>query len=204
MKVLMKRILESLGTLYAYLCPKAFARIFLSFRNYLYTGYLRNRFAQMGDSVFEWKAQNICGERFIAIGDDNVFEPDLQLTAWYSDEVKPTISIGNHCLLRKGCHITAINRVTIGNHLLTGSNVLITDNTHGNMDFHELQKPPIERHVVSKGPVVIGDNVWLGNNVCVMPGVKIGDGVVIGANSVVTHDIPDYCLAVGCPAKVVR
>ncbi len=58
--------------------------------------------------------------------------------------------------------------------------------------------------MVSKGPVVIGNNVWLGNNVCVMPGVTIGDGAIIGANSVVTHDVPAYAVAAGVPAKIIK
>jgi acetyltransferase-like isoleucine patch superfamily enzyme len=64
--------------------------------------------------------------------------------------------------------------------------------------------PPTQRSLFSKGPVKIGNNVWLGNNVCVMPGVTIGDGAIIGANAVVTHDIPPYSVAGGIPAKVIK
>ena len=56
----------------------------------------------------------------------------------------------------------------------------------------------------SKGPVNIGKNVWTGTNVCIMPGVSIGNGAIIGANSVVTHDIPEAAVAVGAPARVVK
>ena len=65
-------------------------------------------------------------------------------------------------------------------------------------------KKPYERTIFSKGKVVIGNYVWLGNNVCVMPGITIGDGVVVGANSVVTKDIPPYCVAAGVPAKIIK
>ncbi|MBQ5454589.1 MAG: acyltransferase, partial [Prevotella sp.] len=95
-------------------------------------------------------------------------------------------------------------QITIGNHLLTGTNVLITDNSHGATDYASLVVPPIERTVVSHGPVKIGNNVWLGNNVCVLPNVTIGDGAVVGANSVVTHDIPPYAIVAGIPAKIVK
>ena len=61
----------------------------------------------------------------------------------------------------------------------------------------------MDRPLISKGCVVIEDNVWLGDNVCVLPGVTIGKGSVIGANSVVTHSIPPYSIAVGTPAKIV-
>ena len=88
--------------------------------------------------------------------------------------------------------------------MLTGTNVLITDNAHGLTNYSSMQLPPRQRDVVSKGAVSIGDNVWLGNNVCVMPGVVIGNGVVVGSNSVVTHNIPPFCVAAGVPAKVIK
>ena len=68
----------------------------------------------------------------------------------------------------------------------------------------ELNIHPEKRSLVSKGKVIIGDNVWLGNNVCIMPNVTIGDGVIVGANSVVTKDIPSYSVAAGAPARVVK
>ena len=82
--------------------------------------------------------------------------------------------------------------------------MLITDNTHGQSIREHMSLPVTERPLYSKGPVVIGNNVWLGNNVCVMSGVTIGDGAIIGANSVVTHNIPAYAVAAGIPAKVVK
>ena len=101
-------------------------------------------------------------------------------------------------------HITAIDGIEIGDELLTGSNVLITDNAHGLFDWSVMTVPPVERPLVSKGKVRIGSHVWIGNNVCVLPGVTIGDGAVIGANSVVTHDVPPGAMAVGMPAKVIK
>ncbi|MBQ7870222.1 MAG: hypothetical protein IJ355_07850 [Prevotella sp.] len=63
---------------------------------------------------------------------------------------------------------------------------------------------PQHRPLTSKGPVVIGNNVWLGNNVCIMPGVTVGDGAIVGANSVVTHDIPPHSVAAGIPAHIIK
>lgn len=201
MKKTVKKIFEALGLIWSYLCPQAVAKMLGGMRNAFYTGYLRRRFSHLGDSVFEWKALKLMGERYMKIGDGNIFESNLQLTVRQTGERTPTLTIGNDCLFRHGCHITAVNSITIGNHLLTGTNVIITDNSHGMSDTDTLQLPPRQRDIVSKGPVVIGNNVWLGNNVCVMPGVTIGDGVVVGANSVVTHDIPSYSIAVGSPAS---
>ena len=63
---------------------------------------------------------------------------------------------------------------------------------------------PNLRSLSSKGPVIIEDNVWIGTKASIMPGVRIGKGAIIAANSVVTHDIPPYCVAAGIPAKVIK
>lgn len=118
--------------------------------------------------------------------------------------VKPKLIIGDGCNVGQYCHITAVNSIVIGNNLLTGRFVLITDNSHGKPEIDELNIHPSERKVVSKGGVVIGNNVWIGDKVSIMPGVHIGDGCIIGANSVVTHDVPPYTLASGTPARVIK
>ena len=149
----------------------------------------------------------LVGLEYIYVGDRTFIAPNVQLTAWEchnGNHYTPSITIGNHCAIRENCHITAINNITIGDHLLTGTNVLITDNSHGQSTRGHMSLPFTKRPLYSKGPVVIGNNVWLGNNVCVMPGVTIGDGAIIGANSVVTHDIPAFSVAAGIPAKVVK
>ena len=117
---------------------------------------------------------------------------------------KPMIKIGNGCNLGQYNHITAVNKIIIGDNLLTGRFVLITDNSHGGMSYDELQIHPSQRHIISKGEIVIGNNVWIGDKASIMPGVHIGDGCIIGANSVVTHDIPSYSMAAGNPARVIK
>ena len=147
------------------------------------------------------------GLKYISVGDKTLIDSGVQLTAWDShngNRYTPSIVIGDGCAIRENAHITAINSITIGNNLLTGTNVLITDNSHGMATHEQMKLPPTQRPLYSKGPVVIGNNVWLGNNVCVMSGVTIGDGAIIGANSVVTHDVPAYAVAAGIPAKVVK
>lgn len=116
----------------------------------------------------------------------------------------PEIRIGNNCNIGQFNHFTAVNKIVIGDNLLTGKFVLITDNSHGSSDYDQLHMHPSLRPVMTKGEVVIGNNVWLGDKVSVLSGVHIGNGCVVGANSVVTHDIPDYCIAVGIPAKVIK
>ena len=64
--------------------------------------------------------------------------------------------------------------------------------------------PPRSRTIYSKGPVIIGENVWIGENVCILPGVTIGKGTVIGAGAVVTKDIPPFSVAGGNPARIIK
>ena len=182
--------------------------IALSIINRLYTLLIRNRFAHWGrGSHIDWRTMKLKGLNYITVGDKTFIAKGVQLTAWdfhNGIHYKPSIKIGNACSIRENCHITAINGISIGDNLLTGTNVLITDNSHGEAICEQMDIPPTQRKLYSKGPVIIGNNVWLGNNVCVMPGVTIGDGAIIGANSVVTHDIPDYSMAAGIPAKVIK
>ena len=106
------------------------------------------------------------------------------------------------------CQVSCADRVEIGDGCLFGDNVFVTDNFHGGISGSsaraELDTPPALRRLSSKGAVKIGKNCWLGRNVCVMSGVTIGDGCIIGANAVVTHDIPAYSVAGGVPAKVIK
>lgn len=103
-------------------------------------------------------------------------------------------------------HISAMERVTIGDNVLMASHIYISDNSHG---FYKGPKqtsptiPPIKRDYFVD-PVTIGKNVWLGEGVVIMPGVEIGEGCIIGANSTVTKSIPNYSIAVGQPAKIIK
>lgn len=119
-------------------------------------------------------------------------------------KVVPNVRIEDNVTITDNCYISCLKGVYIGKGTLLGINVFITDNFHGTGSFEELNIPPNERALSSKGSVVIGKNVWIGRNVCVMPGVTIGDGAVIGANAVVTGDIPENAVAVGLPARVIR
>lgn len=204
MKTIIIKIMDFLGVTLSYVLPYSFYGVLSSARNRLYTGYHKRRFAHFGESVFIWHPHTLIGEQYIRIGDRNIFESGVQLTARKIDVENPLLEIGNNCLIRKDTHITAIRSIRIGDNLLTGTNVLITDNMHGKSDRLSLHESPRVRKPYSKGGVIIGNGVWLGNNVCVMPGVRIGDGAVVGANSVVTHDVPPYTIVAGIPARIIN
>ena len=109
-------------------------------------------------------------------------------------ELQDGVSIGHFN------HIYATKRIVIEKNVLIADKVYISDNLHG---YENIDIPIKCQPIIQHGEVVIGEGSWLGENVCVI-GAKIGKHCVIGANSVVTKDIPDYCIAVGVPAKVIK
>lgn len=148
----------------------------------------------------------------ISIGEHTSFGDWLYLTAWKEYDIveeqkqllSPELSIGKDCNFGAFNHITCANRVTIGDRCLTGKWVTITDNSHGRTDSETLMTAPIKRSLFSKGPVIIGDNVWIGDKATILPGVTIGNGAVIAANAVVTKDVPAYSVAAGNPARIIK
>lgn len=123
---------------------------------------------------------------------------------WEDQTFSPSLHIGNNSSFGDNGHITCINHIYIGNNVRIGRKVFISDNAHGISDFSLLNIAPQKRPLYSKGPVIIEDYCWIGEMVCILPGVKIGKGSIIGANAVVTKDIPPYCVACGNPARIVK
>lgn len=206
MKGIIKPLAETIGRLAGIVFPPALPRLIHAFGVHIYTGYYARRFGHWGqDSVLGYPLERVNRLDLISVGDHCEIDKHTVLTVFPQGDARPEIRIGNGCHIGAHAHLTAISGITIGDNLLTGTNVIITDNAHGATDSMEaLQTAPAERPLLSKGEVVIGDNVWLANNVCVLPGVKIGDGVVVAANSCVTHDIPPHCIVAGCPAKIIK
>ncbi len=110
------------------------------------------------------------------------------------------IEIGDDVLINNSCFFEGGKGIKIGNYVQLAHSVSIVSMNHS----FARKDLPIKKQGFSGGPVEIGDDVWLGAKVTVLPGVRIGEGSVIGANSVVTHDIPSYSVAVGSPARVIK
>jgi len=111
------------------------------------------------------------------------------------------IHIGDGTFLNLGVQVAAVDRVHIGNHCMFANGCFVTDGSHR---FDDPGRPVTWQGFTSKGPTRIGDNVWCGANVVVTSGVTIGERSVIGANSVVTTDVPPRSIAAGAPARVLR
>lgn len=117
------------------------------------------------------------------------------------------IVLGDNIQMNDYVHIAASEKITIGNNVLFASKIFITDLNHGNytstINQDNPESLPINRTLSTK-QVTIEDNVWVGESVSILSGVTIGRGSIIGCNSVVTKDIPSYCIAVGNPALVIK
>ena len=168
--------------------------------------WLCSAFKQCHRSVRFGKIGEIQGAKNISIGEGSWFSDWFYLTAWNSygeKEMEPELTIGAHCIFGSFNHISCTNSIIVGDYCMTGKWVTITDNSHGRTDADSLDVPPAHRDIVSKGPVIIGKNVWIGDKATILPGVKIGDGAVIAANAVVTKDVPAKCVVAGSPARPI-
>ena len=131
---------------------------------------------------------------------------NLRIDVIYGKNFTPLLHIGNNVQINDYVHIAVAKGIYIGDNTLIASKVFITDHNHGNYSGNNQSNPttpPIERELFSK-EVKIGSNVWIGEFVSILPGVTIGDSSIIGSMSVVTKDIPEFSIAVGSPAKVIK
>jgi acetyltransferase-like isoleucine patch superfamily enzyme len=163
------------------------------------------RFGSFGvDSLICFPPAAILNERYIHIGAGTLIGPDATLSAGMAPGqvcVSDTIvRIGDRCLFGRGSGIVGHLSIEIADDVWTGHHVYITDQNHG---YEDLDRP-IAVQQTPERPVRIGAGSWLGHGAVVLPGATIGRHVVIGANSVVRGEIPDFCVAAGNPATVVR
>lgn len=144
--------------------------------------------------------------RYIQIGDNFTTGVGCRLEA-YPESANKVLHIGKNVQINDYVHISAMEDVTIGDNVLIASKVFISDLNHGSYgadDIHDSpDTPPNKRELYAK-PVIIEENVWLGEFVSVLSGVTIGKGAIVGANSVVSRSLPPYVIAVGIPAKVIK
>lgn len=175
----------------------------------VYSGYIGNKMKSCGKN-FEVHPSLLLlrGGNNIEIGENVWIGKGVQLLATEKSRdgqsFTPKIIIGDNCNIGDYSHITCINEIRFGKNVLLGKNILISDNSHGVSERSILSVPPNRRPLVSKGPVIIDDNVWIGEKASILPGVHIGYGAIIGAGSVVTKDVPEYAVVAGNPARIVK
>lgn len=116
-------------------------------------------------------------------------------------EYHPKITIGEGAWIGIRNSFAAIYGITIGRNVLFAGYVHVTDHSHG---YEDVTKPISKQPLISKGPVVIEDNCWLGFNSEILSGVHIGRNSVVAAHAVVTKDVPPYSIVAGNPAKIVK
>lgn len=163
------------------------------------------RFGAFGErSIIAFPTGAIYNERWIRIGSDTMIGPHVSLTAGMAPGQEmvsdPVVSIGDRTLIGQGSYIVGHFHIEIGDDIQTGPYVYITDQNH----VYEDPDVPIGRQWPVESSVAIGSGSWLGTGVIVLPGARIGRNVAVGAGSVVVGELPDHCVAVGVPARVVK
>ena len=159
-------------------------------------------FGAFGENSVIEHPSNITFHKNIFIGNNTTILNNSRINIYnYLTQNNANITIGNNCYIGTHLSILVGADITIGNEVFIASNVLITSESHG-MD-PESNIPYMDQPLICK-PITIGDGTWIGEKVCILPGVNIGKKCVIGAASVVTKDIPDYSIAVGNPARIIK
>ncbi|MGO4943656.1 acyltransferase [Streptococcus alactolyticus] len=159
-------------------------------------------FASFGRKSVLYRPLYIKGKEFIHVGDNTTILNNARIQV-YNDltGLKSEVRIGNNCYIGYNTSILAGGNVEIGDGVLMASNILISSENHS-------VNPEDERYYSAQplvcDPVKIDEGCWIGERVCILPGITIGKKCVVGAGSIVTKDIPDYCMVAGAPAKVIK
>jgi len=173
-------------------------------RSFFMSFFLRAPGLQLGPGC------RVIGARHISFGRGVFAARNLWLeavTRYRSQNFHPEITIGDYVRFSDGVHISAISSVTVGNNALFGSKIYVSDHNHG-VYRGECQsrpeEPPAHRVLGGGGAVVIGENVWIGDNVAIVGPATIGNGAIVGANSVVRGSVPANTIVTGIPARPVK
>lgn len=162
--------------------------------------YWRKKF-NIGKNTHIIRPLRIAGKEGLNIGDNVVIHEGCWIECQpLTTNLNPRLVIGDGCVLGHFNEIYSTSDIVLEKYVLTADRVYISDNLHS---YYDLEVPIIQQPILQNRKVRIGEGSWLGVNVCVL-GATIGKHCVIGANSVVNQDIPDYCVVVGAPARIVK
>lgn len=178
------------------LLNKIYRRVYLLF----WGVFFKREFNYFGERSSLFKPRSIQGLKYIDIGSFTTLMPDAWLLALKIDESTPKLIISDYCYIGHSAHIVAVKKVVIEDSVLIADKVYISDNLHC---FDVIDIPIIEQKVKFHREVLIKKGAWVGENVCII-GAVVGCNSVVAANSVVTKDVPDFCVVAGAPAKIIK
>jgi acetyltransferase-like isoleucine patch superfamily enzyme len=150
--------------------------------------------SKLPTSVVVLGRASVYGSKAIGFGRDVLLYPDLHLETQDAAEIK----IGNRVVISRGVHLVAMAGISIGDGTMIGEYTSIRDANHSRSEGISLRDAG---HTAR--PIVLGSEVWIGRGVTILGGVRIGDGATVGANAVVTHDVPAGSVVAGIPAKPI-
>ena len=205
-----------IGVLLSYIYPYSLDKRLKSLFTLLYSAWLSQQFKFFKGQI---KGRiRLRGPKYISVGEGSRIEKDVQLLATDSSRghnYTPEVIIGKNSAIQRGCFISAINKIEIGDGVAVTDYTMILDNVHGDFrddHFTFNENPDIpdvflqemsKRELVSSGPVLIEDNVHIGMFSLILPKTHIGHNSVVAAHSVVSGRIPPYSLVAGNPARII-
>lgn len=173
----------------------------LNFIFNLYIWFVGRKFAKIGKGCSIRPILNTTHPENIFLGSD----VSLGLFCWVGTNTslrkKPKLTIGNRVHIGAHSMIIAANEISIGSNIIMSERVIILDHIH---DYRNVKMPIIDQPIYSKGSIIIEDDCFIGANSVILGKVRVGKHAVIGANSVVTHDVPSFSVVAGAPAKVIK
>ncbi|QOG03784.1 DapH/DapD/GlmU-related protein [Flavobacterium sp. MDT1-60] len=176
-------------------------KIYKSLNRRIYYILNKKKYRFISSTAIVQKLLRIDGKENISIEKRVVIQKMTWIAAVpLTNEDNCELSIGEGSIIGHFNHIYATKEIIIGKNVLTADKVYISDNLH---QYENIELPIMFQGIKQLSNVRIGDGSWIGENVCII-GASIGENCVIGANSVVTKDIPDYCVAVGAPARIIK
>jgi acetyltransferase-like isoleucine patch superfamily enzyme len=169
---------------------------------WLYSGIFRSRFAAWGRHSRLGLGAKLDGPEFVRVGDNVTIGSHVWLNAKDDrGDGQATLAIGDGTYIGRFVQINAWQSVEIGHSVLVADRVMITDADH---DFQDLELPIRQQGDSFRGPVVLRDGCWIGIGAVILPGVTVGRNAIVGANAVVTRDVPDRAVAAGVPARIIK